>query len=256
MPGVGGAPTIDWDGKGKIWAGANNGALRFDPQTQEFTAFKSITQNTPNGFGRTYGVAGDRDGNGWWAQMTVDIIGHGIAATGQASEDRLLPVKSELDLVTPEEQKVYANYAEPDFNTPLPWQQGPRRMGSDKNGDTLYVGDSWGGNLAKINIKTMETTYIPTPDPVGQQPYHVIVDKNHNAWTNLWTTDQILRYDPSSNQWTAFDLPTHGTEVRYISLLERDSGTEVVLPEQSTNKIAVMTFRSQADIDALKKQAQ
>lgn len=256
MPGVGGAPTLDWDGQGKIWTGANNGALRCDPQTQEFTAFKSLTQNTANGFGRTYGIAGDRDGNGWWAQMPADIIGRADPATGKVSEDKLLPVKSELALVTPEEQKIYANYAEPDFNTPLPWQQGPRRMGSDKDGDTLYVGDSWGGNLARINIKTLETTYIPTPDPVGQQPYHVIVDKNHNAWTNLWTTDQILRYDPTSNTWTAFDLPTHGTEARYISLLERDNGMEVVVPEYRPNKIAVMTFRSQADIDALKKQAQ
>jgi streptogramin lyase len=256
MPGVGGAPTLDWDGKGKIWTGANDGALRFDPQTQEFTHFKSVTQNTQNGFGRTYGVAADRDGNGWWAQMTVDIIGHGDSATGKPSENRLLPVKGELDLVTPDEQKVYANYAEPDFNTPLPWQQGPRRMGTDKNGDVLYVGDSWGGNLARIDTKTMETTYIPTPNPVGQQPYHITVDKNHDAWLNLWTTDQILRYDPASSKWTAFDLPTRGTEARYISLLERDNGTEVVVPEYRPNKIAVMTFRSQADIDALKKQAQ
>jgi streptogramin lyase len=101
----------------------------------------------------------------------------------------------------------------------------------------------------------METTYIPTPNPDGQQPYHVTVDKNHDAWTNLWTTDQVLRYDPAANKWTAFDLPTRGTEVRYISLLERDSGMEVVIPEQRPNKIAVMSFRSQADIDALKKQA-
>ncbi len=256
MSGTGGAPTVDWDGKGNIWAGAPDGALRFDPKTQEFTPFKSVTQKTPNGNGTTYGAAGDRDGNGWWAEMTLDIIGHGDIATDKASEVKLLPLKGQEELVTPDEQKVYSTFVEPDFNTPLPWQRGPRRMGSDKNGDTLYVGDSWGGDLAKININTMETTYIPTPNPDGQQPYHVTVDKNHDAWTNLWSTDQILRYDPAANKWTAFDLPTRGTEVRYISLLERDSGTEVVVPEQRPNKIAVMSFRSQADIDALKKQAQ
>jgi streptogramin lyase len=256
MSGTGGAPTVDWDGTGKIWAGAPDGALRFDPQTKEFTAFKSATLKTQNGNGTTYGAAGDRDGNGWWAQMMIDTVGHGVAATGASSEVKLSPVKAELDLVTADEKKVYANFVEPDFNTPLPWEQGPRRMGADKNGDVLYVGDSWGGNLARINTRTMETTYIPTPNPDGQQPYHVVVDKNHNAWTNLWSTDQILRYDPAANKWTAFDLPTRGTEARYISLLERDGGMEVVIPEYRPNKIAVMTFRSQADIDALKQQAQ
>jgi streptogramin lyase len=256
MSGTGGAPTVDWDGTGKIWVSAPDGALRFDPQTKEFTGFKSVTLKTQNGNGTTYGTAGDRDGNGWWAEMMVDTIGHGVATTGKSSEVKLLPLKGELDLVTPEEKKFYANFVEPDFNTPLPWEQGPRRMGTDKNGDVLYVGDSWGGNLARINTKTMEATYIPTPNPDGQQPYHVVVDKNHNAWTNLWTTDQILRYDPSANQWTAFDLPTRGTEARYISLLERDNGMEVVIPEYRPNKIAVMTFRSQADIDALQKQSQ
>ena len=47
MSPTGGATTVDYDGKGRIWASAPDGALRFDPTTQTFTEFKSITYKTP-----------------------------------------------------------------------------------------------------------------------------------------------------------------------------------------------------------------
>mgnify|MGYP003336437655 CR=1 FL=1 len=56
---------------------------------------------------------------------------------------------------TPEAMKAY-EHNEIGFNFPFPWQQGPRRMGTDKNGDTLWVGNSWGGSLSKIDVKTGE----------------------------------------------------------------------------------------------------
>ena len=125
-------------------------------------------------------------------------------------------------------------------------------MGSDKNGNILWVGNSWGGTLAKIDIHTMATSFVPLPGPGVMQPYHVAVDRGHNAWLNLWTSDAIMRFDPASNKWTTFDLPTRGTEARYISLLERDGKMEVVLPYSRTSKVAVMPFRGAADLQALK----
>jgi hypothetical protein len=76
------------------------------------------------------------------------------------------------------------------------------------------------------------------------------------AWLNIWTSDVILRYDPNANQWTTFDLPTRGTEARYVSLLEKDGKMEVVVPYSRTSKVAVMTFRSEADLAALMAQAE
>ncbi len=87
MSPLGGAVTMDVDGKGKIWASAADGAVRFDPVTEQFTDFKSITPyKSPKGSGMTYGAAGDRDGNGWWAQMALDTIGRGDIASGKATE--------------------------------------------------------------------------------------------------------------------------------------------------------------------------
>ena len=127
-------------------------------------------------------------------------------------------------------------------------------MGTDKADDVLWVGNSWGANLARINTKTNETTYVPLPN--GQQPYHVHVDQQHRPWTNLWGADRVMRYDPKSGEWTAFDLPTRGAEPRYISLLEREgTATQVVLPYFRARKVAVMTLRSEAELNELSSEA-
>ncbi len=254
MP-TGGAVTVDYDGKGMIWVSAPEGALRFDPKTEKFTEYKSKTFKTPNGNGVTYGTASDRDGNGWWAEMALDIIGKGDGATGAVSELKLTPIKEELDRVSPATMAIYDKAVAPDFNSPFPWQQGPRRMGTDKNADVLWVGNSWGGNLAKINTKTNDITYVPLPFPKATLPYHVAVDGKHNAWTNLWMTDQVARLDPATNAWTLFDLPTRGGEVRYVSLLETAKGMQVTLPYFRANKVAVMSFRAAEDLTAAKAAA-
>jgi streptogramin lyase len=253
MSPTGGAVTVDVDGKGFIWASSPFGALRFDPKSETFTEYKSITYKTPNGTGVTYGAAADRDGNGWWAEMQIDTIGHAKPDSNQVSEIKLPPTEAGLKVVSPEEKKFYDGFVQPDFNTPLPWSEGPRRMGTDKNADVLWVGNSWGGSLARIDTKTGDTSFVPLPG--AMQPYHIAVDSKHDAWLNIWMTDAILRYDPASKAWTRFDLPTRGTEARYISLTEHTGALQVVIPYSRTSKVAVMSFRSEADLDALKQQA-
>ena len=253
---TGGAVTVDVDPKDKVWASSPTGALRFDPETETFTEYKSLTFKTANGNGVTYGAAVDRNGNGWWAEMILDTIGRADAVTGQVTEIKLPPMQPALDRIRPEDKAFYAGYVQPDFNVPFPWAQGPRRMGTDKNDDVLWIGNSWGGNLAKINTKTMDVSFVALPGNGSHQPYHIAVDSQHNAWLNLWTTDRILRLDPKTQAWTAFDLPTRGTEARYISLTETNGRLQIVMPYSRTSKVAVMTLRSDADMAAAKAVAQ
>ena len=254
MSPLGGAVTVDVDGKGKVWASAADGVLRFDPDAATFTEFKSAVYKSPRGTGMTYGAAGDRDGNGWWAQMALDTIGKGDMASGKTVEVKLPAVQAELDRITPEARALYDKFEDLSFNSPFPWQQGPRRMGTDKNADVLWVGNSWGGSLTRIDTRTLATTIVPLPDPTAMQPYHLVVDKNHNVWGNLWTNDQIVKYDPSSSRWTVFELPVRGTEIRHIALDERHGETQVILPVYRTNQMGVMRLRSEADLAALKAQ--
>jgi streptogramin lyase len=254
MSPVGGAVTIDVDGKGMIWASTPSGAVRFDPVTEKFTEFKSrIPAANPKGSGQTYGAAGDRDGNGWWAQMAMDTVYKGDAASGKATEIRMPDAQTYR--MSGEDRAFYESVSDLGFNAPLPWSQGPRRMGTDKNADLLWVGNSWGASFAKINTRTLETTIVPLPDPT-MQAYHIAVDSKHNVWGNLWTSDRIVRLDPGTNAWTIFDLPVRGTEIRHIALLERGDRISVVMPVYRTNQMGVLTLRSEAELALLKTKAQ
>ena len=253
MAPVGGAVTIDVDGKGMVWASTPSGVVRFDPVAEKFTEFKSgIPEKNPKGSGATYGAAGDRDGNGWWAQMAMDTVYKGDVATGKAIEIKMPDVK--VDRLFGEDRAFYEKVSDLGFNVPLPWSQGPRRMGTDKNADLLWVGNSYGASWAKINTKTLETTIVPLPDP-AMQAYHIAVDSKHHVWGNLWTADRIVRLDPATNAWTIFDLPVRGTEIRHIALSERDGKLSVVVPVYRTSQMGVMTVRSEAELAALKAKA-
>jgi virginiamycin B lyase len=255
MSPLGGAVTMDVDGKGKIWASAPDGVVQFDPVTEKFTDFKSMTPfKNAKGTNSTYGAAGDRDGNGWWAQMAFDTVGKADISTGKTSEVALPSLKNEMERIPAAAKAFYDSFNDRTNGNPLPWSQGPRRMGTDKNADVLWVGNSWGSTLARIDTKTLQTTIIPFPDS-AYQPYHIAVDQNHNVWGNLWTADRIAKYDPGKAEWTMFDLPTRGTEIRHISLLERNGVTKVIVPIYRDSKMGVMTLRGEAEIAALKAQA-
>ena len=256
MSPLGGAVTMDVDGKGKIWASAPDGVLQFDPVTERFTDFKStLPFKNAKGTNSTYGAAGDRDGNGWWAQMAFDTIGKADIATGKVTEITLPSLKTELDRATPQQKAFYEAFDDRTNGNPLPWSQGPRRMGTDKDGDVLWVGNSWGSTLARIDTKTLETKIIPFPSTT-MQPYHIAVDKNHNVWGNLWTADEVARYNPTTNTWTMFELPVRGTEIRHVSLLEQNGVTKVTMPIYRSSQMGVLTLRNDADIAALKAKVQ
>jgi len=254
MAPVGGAVTIDVDGKGMIWASTPSGAVRFDPVAEKFTEFKSlIPEKNPRGSGATYGAAGDREGNGWWAQMAMDTVYRGDIATGKTTAIKMPDVK--VDRLFGDDRAFYETVSDLGFNVPLPWSQGPRRMGTDKNADLLWVGNSFGSSWARINTKTLEATIVPLPDP-AMQAYHIAVDSKHRVWGNLWTADRIVRLDPGNNTWAIFDLPVRGTEIRHIALHERGDKVSVVVPVYRTSQMGVMSVRSEAELAALKAKAQ
>jgi streptogramin lyase/mono/diheme cytochrome c family protein len=254
MSPLGGAVTLDVDGKGKVWASSPDGVLTFDPVTEKFTEFKSKNFKRANGTSNTYGAAGDRDGNGWWAQMGWDTIGKADVATGTTVEIKLPEVKSEMDKLSPAQLAAYEKVTDLSNGNPLPWGQGPRRMGTDKNADVLWVGNSWGSSFARIDTKTNAVTIVPFPDK-AMQAYHISVDSKHNVWGNLWTNDQIVRYDPTAAKWTTFEMPMRGTESRHISVHERNGKTLAVLTTYRSHQMFLMTPRSEAEIAALKAQA-
>jgi streptogramin lyase len=253
--GIGG--SIDIDGKGKIWASADDGAVQFDPDTQKFTGFKSTTMRVAKGgdctgtsCGTTYGVGADSEGNGYWAQMGLDIVDKGDITTGKVVEIKMPPRLEKMELVTPEERALYDKYGS-DWNSAIPYSQGPRRLAGDHRSDSVWVADSWGDNLAKIDIHTNKVTMYPIPTKYSVV-YSTVVDKNHNVWANTMNNDSVFKFDPTTGKWSEYMLPSHGAESRHIAINEQGNSIEVAIPYSRTAKVALMRFRTKQDLQALK----
>jgi streptogramin lyase len=237
--------TVDEDGQGKIWASTMKGALRFDPKTITFTEFKSATLPGPS-----YGVTGDREGNGWWAQIGIDIVGHSNIENGKSSEIKLPPNTNgflrEGDL-SPEDLRAYGPQGA--------GAQRPRRLGADRTGDDVWVPDYSGQNLLRINVPTLKTTYYPAPLP-ALNPYMAVVDNDHNVWINLQNSDSIARFDPKTTKWTLYNWPSRGTQTRALHIMHRDGVLQFSGLSVDGGRVARMVIRTHADLQALRLQTQ
>jgi streptogramin lyase len=250
MDGVGG--HLEVDGKGKLWAVTGRGALRFDPDTKQFTEFKSPTMMASQRAG-TYGLGADADGNGWWAVITHDRVGVSDVKTGTASEIQFAPRQDMMELVTPADRDFFNTFGDAsgaNANIGFPWAQAPRRLGGDKNGHVMWVGNFWGQSLAEVDIHTKQVTYHAVPLPYSG-PYDVEVDNNHVPFVTLRNADRVGKFDPKNGQWTIYLLPTLGTEARYITV-DRTKG-DVWLPYSRTSKAARLQFRTAEQIKAARE---
>jgi streptogramin lyase len=240
---------IDVAPNGKVWAPARHGGLLFDPEMKKFTFFQDLTV----GDGDSYGATADANGNGWWTQFKQDIVSTGQASNHQSFEVPMRPPgyeQREEMFYTPADREFYNNIGALKWagSFAVPGTQAPRRLGADKNGNTVWVANWWGMNLARIDIKTRKTTYYPLP--IHANPYNAVVDKNHVVWTNLMSDDAVARLDPKTEQWTVYKLPSIGTTLRHITV--DDARGDVWVPYREASRAARLQFRTQAQLLALK----
>jgi streptogramin lyase len=248
MAAVGG--WINEDGKGGIWSAAGayrgaEGALRFDRKTKRFEQFKPISD------GMTYGVAGDRDGNGWWAQINADIIGHVNRASGKVSEIHLpftwegASFLKSGDMSEDEYRRIHPGIGGGYGNSQM-----PRRMRADLRADVVWVANYAGNNLMRIDTKTRDIAFVRAP-AVGMNLYDVGVDRAHRVWVGLQNGDEVARFDPNSNSWTLFPLPTRGVSARSLVVVERDGHEEIILPSNDAHKVVRLIPRTAAQAAAV-----
>ena len=178
------------DAQGNIWGDTATGAIRYDPAARAFSAFTSPTQP-----GRTYGATGDRDGNGWWTQIGIDVIGRGDLSTARSSEIRLpalLPSFVQDGDFSAEDLAIYAGRGR--------GLQAPRRPARRPgNGATSWVPNYAGNNLLRIDVDTLETTYYPLPR-AAMNPYMAGVDGDHHVWVSLQGGDEVAKLDRESGR--------------------------------------------------------
>ena len=245
MDRVGG--TLDVDSQGMVWASVEGGAIRFDSKTNEFTEFRSLT---PGYEGRTYGIAVDAQGNCWWAEMNYDKLGKSDIKSGKSLEIALEKRPGWDENVSPSDREIYKS-AGADWNAAPPWSQGPRRLGADKKANTVWVADWWGDNLAKIDIRTNKVlAYYKYPGTGYAGVYSTVIDKHGMVWINLTNADRIAKFDPKTEKWTTYQLPSLGTETRFIAVDDRKDSVEVWTPYWRTNRLARLQFRTKEQLQA------
>ena len=241
--GSGVSVTVDADGDGKIWGGTRYGSIWFDPDTEEWKHLQNVTP--ADGF--TYGMTGDADGNGWWSQFNAERVVKGDPRTGESTEFIMRPpwMADRENVMTPADRTFYESVGALNWGgiNSVPGAQAPRRLGADRNGDTVWVPNYLGMNLAKINIRTHETTYYPLP--INGNPYFVVVDKNHQVWANLLSDDRVVKLDPATEEWTIYQLPSIGCETRNIAV--DDIRGDIWVPCARTSRVARLQFRTAAE---------
>ena len=133
-----------------------------------------------------------------------------------------------------------------------PGSQAPRRLGADKNGDTVWIGNWWGGNLAEIDIRTREVTYHPLPYKY-QHPYAAVIDNDGMVYTNVSNDDAVAKFNPDTGEWTVYHLPSRGAEIRHIAhdVVRGD----IWVPYFTTSRIARLHFRTAEELEAVKNAA-
>ena len=233
---------------GAVWATTRGGAFRFDPATREWRKFTSVNLLD----GGTYGVAADRDSNGWWTQFWVNRVGKGDLRTGRSHEVLMQPpwLADQEDTRTAEDKAFYESIgalAEGGI-TMVPGAMAPRRMGTDKNGDFVYVANFNGENVVRIDSRTLETTYYRLP--IQGHPYRVVVDRHHNAWVSMLGDDWLLKLDAITDRWAMYQLPVLNCDSRYV--VSDHARDEIWIPCGRTSQAVRMQFRTAEQIQDLR----
>lgn len=182
--------TIRFHPDGSVWGTqiTANQILRLDPLTKKINTFLVPAGVAEKTSARPYGMAIDGNQKIWFAENALAKVGRLDPATGEITEYDV-PARS------------------PDM----------RRMDSDAEGN-LWFGVHGDGKLGKVDHRTGQITLYEPPTP-NSGPYSVSVDKQRNLiWFCQLLSDSIARFDPRTNTFVEFSLPTLQSDVRRIEV--------------------------------------
>lgn len=173
--------TAVFDLDGVLWFTGQNGIYgRFDPATEELDVF-----DAPRGRG-PYGIAVTPDNQIFYASLAGNHIALIDQTTGSA------------ELIDPPTA-----------------DQGSRRVWSDSRG-IVWVSEWNAGQVGAYDPGTgvWQEWHLPGQSP---QAYAVYVDETDRVWlTDFGGEGAIVRFDPMTESFESFPLPTPGGNVRQL----------------------------------------
>jgi virginiamycin B lyase len=152
---------------GLVWS--TGGLNRFDPKYQTFTHIADVPS--------AYGIALDKDGNAWFAELRKD--------------GRIGKVDAKTLRVTKYQPPTATGF--------------PRRIEIDSGGLVWFAEFQAGkiGQFDPINERFKEFT-LPGANPT---PYALGIDADHKVWYSSEWEDVIGRLDPATGRVTEFPFP-------------------------------------------------
>jgi streptogramin lyase len=236
----------------------------YEPETQRFAAYENPpTPDGMNAFSDVYNVTsgGDNEGNGWWAQFGTDVM---VKADGR-NPGNVISIKiprrqnPAWEYFDADDRRIFEMMGGPDpHGRGLPYQHTIRQVGAGPGPtDSAWGAGWWSSDLIRVNIRTHEVTVYEAPLP-DCGPYHAVVDPQGYVWTVCHSADYLRRFDPRTEQWTRYDVPTlgidaHGMGVAPVLINGR---VRVVVPSWTTSKTILMEVRTEEDVEALKAEVQ
>jgi virginiamycin B lyase len=92
----------------------------------------------------------------------------------------------------------------------------PRRLEVGADGMVWYT-DYPRGYLGRLNPATREVREWRSPSGTGSAPYGITIAKDGRVWYNESTANQMIGFDPQSEQFEIVRIPTAGSIVRNVA---------------------------------------
>ena len=199
-----------------------NALVRVRPETGEITVFElpvaNVNLNT---------AVFDHDGILWFTGQ-AGFYGSLVPDTGEMETFEAPEGRGPYGItVTPGNEVFYASLAGSHIARidrvdgtatvlePPTAQQGARRVWSDSAG-TIWVSEWEAGQVGAYEPRTGSWREWPLPGE-GASAYAVYVDETDRVWlTDFTGTGAMLRFDPESEAFESFPLPTAGGNVRQL----------------------------------------
>ena len=228
---------VDVDTNGNAWGSTGLGAVRMNIETGEIAEF-----NTPTPDSRPYDIGVDSLNNVWLSQLAIDKMAVVDGLTGDVTEVAI-PSYTSPD-IRPEDIEIHDTVGSWDHNSAL-GQQGPRRMGADRDGNFVYAGLYWTAGIAQFDARTKTLVKVhQVPNGRFGQPYKPFPDKNHMVWFGLSADDRFGQLNPTTGKFTMYPLPSRGTNSRHLAVDNTTDIPTVWVPYTGIGKIARVQFRT------------
>ncbi len=194
-------PVIGPDGALWFTAQGANLVVRMDMRTG---AMREFPVPTPNA--RPYGIVVGPDGALWFCEFGVNKLARLDPKTGAIKE----------------------------YETPLEDAR-PRRLAVA--GNAIYYTDFRGGRLGRLDLKQLSFRDWPSPSGPASHPYGIAADADGNLWYNEFSANQLVRFNPRTQAFQRFTLPSARSEVRHMV---RDARGRIWMALSGANKVAAI----------------